>query len=88
MRPLFRVVFVPSIPMKDDRLSTAGSFRIAWVRSCCSLGHLRERNRLLGFRDALNHASVLNREEALGDIHRTYDGQGEGPMATSRVTVW
>ena len=28
MRPLFIVVLVPSIPMNDDRLSTAGSFRI------------------------------------------------------------
>ena len=34
MRPLFRVVLVPSMPMKEERLSTAGSFRIT-LASCC-----------------------------------------------------
>jgi hypothetical protein len=28
MRPLFSVVLVPSTPMNDDRLSTAGSLRM------------------------------------------------------------
>ncbi len=35
MRPLLSVVFVPSTPMNDDRLSTAGSFRITRASACC-----------------------------------------------------
>ena len=35
IRPLFRVVLVPSTPMKVERLSTAGSFRITRARACC-----------------------------------------------------
>ena len=34
-RPLFSVVFVPSAPMKDDKLSTAGSCRMTLASSCC-----------------------------------------------------
>ena len=34
MRPLLRVVFVPSTPMNEDRLSTAGSFRITFASAC------------------------------------------------------
>ncbi len=35
IRPLLVVVFVPSAPMNDDRLSTAGSCRITFASSCC-----------------------------------------------------
>ena len=35
MRPLFSVVLVPSMPMNEERLSTAGSLRITCVRACC-----------------------------------------------------
>ncbi len=35
-RPLLSVVLVPSMPMNDDRLSTAGSFRITPVSDRCS----------------------------------------------------
>ena len=35
MRPLLSVVLVPSMPMKDERLSTAGSFRITRASACC-----------------------------------------------------
>ncbi len=35
MRPLLSVVLVPSTPMNDDRLSTAGSFRITSASFCC-----------------------------------------------------
>ena len=35
MRPLFRVVLVPSTPMKEERFSTAGSFRITWASCRC-----------------------------------------------------
>ena len=34
IRPLFSVAFVPSTPMKDDRLSTAGSCRITFASAC------------------------------------------------------
>ena len=34
MRPLLRVTLVPSTPMKDDRLATAGSFRMTWASAC------------------------------------------------------
>ncbi len=35
IRPLFIVVFVPSIPMNEERLSTAGSFRRTRASACC-----------------------------------------------------
>ena len=35
MRPLLSVTLVPSTPMNDDRLSTAGSLRITSARACC-----------------------------------------------------
>ena len=35
IRPLFSVAFVPSMPMNDDRLATAGSARITRARACC-----------------------------------------------------
>ena len=34
MRPLLSVVFVPSTPMNDDRLSTAGSFSTTSASFC------------------------------------------------------
>ena len=67
MRPLFSVVLVPSMPMNEDRLSTAGSFRIILASACCCRAISPKRNRLRGFRNALDHARVLNGEEALGD---------------------
>ena len=67
MRPLLSVVFVPSMPMNDDRLSTAGSFRIDSVQRLLPLGHRRERDVLRRFGDAQDHARVLHREEALGN---------------------
>ncbi len=35
MRPLLTVVLVPSMPMKEERLSTALSLRITWASACC-----------------------------------------------------
>ena len=35
MRPLFSVVFVPSAPMNDEMLSTAGSASSTFASSCC-----------------------------------------------------
>ena len=37
MRPLFMVVLVPSIPMNEERLSTAGSFMMILASACCSV---------------------------------------------------
>ena len=33
IRPVLRVVFAPSIPTKDERLSTSGSFKIVSARA-------------------------------------------------------
>ena len=33
-RPLLSVVLVPSTPIKDDRLTTSGSFRMASASAC------------------------------------------------------
>ena len=46
MRPLLSVVLVPSTPMKDERFSTAGSFRMTWASCLLPFGHGRKRNRL------------------------------------------
>ncbi len=35
MRPLLSVALMPSAPMNDDRLSTAGSFKITCASACC-----------------------------------------------------
>jgi hypothetical protein len=35
MRPLLSVALVPSTPMNEDRLRTAGSSRIVAARACC-----------------------------------------------------
>ncbi len=34
-RPALSVALVPSTPMKDDRLTTSGSFRMAAAKACC-----------------------------------------------------
>ena len=65
MRPLFRVVLVPSTPMNDDKLSTAGSFRMTSAKRLLLLGHRGERNVLRGFGDALNNSGVLHRKKSL-----------------------
>ena len=86
MRPLFSVVFVPSTPMNDERLSTAGSCRITCASACCRSRHRRERDRLRRFRDAQDHAGVLHREEALGHDDVQQDrSRPASPTATSSV---
>jgi hypothetical protein len=65
MRPLLRVALVPSTPMKDDRLATAGSFSTTSA-TAAGARHGREGDRLRAFGDALDEAGVLHREEALG----------------------
>ena len=77
MRPLLSVVLVPSTPMKDERLSTAGSFRMIFASCLLAVGHRGEGDGLGGFGDALDHAGVLNREEALGDDVEQIDGDDQ-----------
>ena len=45
MRPLLSVVLVPSTPMKEDRLATSGSLRIASASACWRSRHRGERDR-------------------------------------------
>ncbi len=67
MRPLLSVVLVPSTPMKDDRLSTAGSSRMTLASACWRSAMAGKEIDLRRLRDAQDHAGVLHREEALGD---------------------
>ena len=81
MRPLLSVVLVPSMPMKEDRLSTAGSFRITLASACWRSRHRRERDGLRRLRDAQDHAGILHREEALGNDHVEVAGHGRACRA-------
>ena len=83
MRPLFRVVLVRSMPMNDDRLSTAGSFRM--IAECLLLRRPSpgKETRLAGLRDALNDARVLNREEAFRNDDEEERRSGPASTATS-----
>ena len=63
MRPLFRVVLVPSAPMNEDRLSTAGILEDDVRQFLLLLRHCRKGNGLRGLRNALNHAGILLGEE-------------------------
>ena len=67
IRPLFSVVLMPSAPMNDERLSTAGSCKDDLGERLLATRHVVIRDRLRCLRDALNHARVLHREEPLGD---------------------
>ena len=69
MRPLFSVVLVPSIPINEDRLSTAGSFKMILPSCLLLVGHFRKGDRLRGFGNALDDARILNREETLGNVN-------------------
>ena len=84
MRPLLRVVLVPSTPMKEDRLSTAGSCRMTLASSCWRSRHAVEGDRLRRLGDAQDHAGVLDREEAFGDDDVEQDGRARVPTATKR----
>ena len=89
MRPLLSVVLMPSTPMNEDRLCTAGSCENHLRQLLLALRHRGERDRLRRFGDAEDHAGVLHREEAL----RHDDVQaGSSPTsvatATSSVAVW
>ena len=75
MRPLLSVVLVPSAPMKEERLSTAGSARMTLASSCCFSAMAGKGDRLRRLRDALNHAGILHREESFGDHDVEKDGE-------------
>ena len=82
------VVLVPSAPMNDERLSTAGSARITLASSCCFCAMAFEPDRLRRLRDALDDARVLHREEALGDDDVQKMVSTSVATATSSVMVW
>ena len=65
MRPLLSVVLVPSTPMNDDKLSTAGSFKITCGERLLPFGHRGERNVLRGVGNAVNYAGVLHGKKSL-----------------------
>ncbi len=65
-RPLFIVVFVPSTPMNDDKLATAGSRRITRATSCCSSAIRAKTTSTQAPADALDHAGVLQEKESFG----------------------
>ena len=89
MRPLLSVVLVPSMPMNDDRLSTAGSCRITAASACCRSAIAGNEIDLRRLGDAQDHAGVLHREEALRHDDVEHDGERRGsPTATSSVAVW
>ena len=77
IRPLLTVVFVPSTPMNDDRLSTAGSSRISLTSACWRSAMASNETYCAASEIAEDHARVLHREEALRDDHVEEDGQRE-----------
>ena len=82
MRPLLSVVLVPSMPMNEERLSTAGILQ-DYVGECLlARGHGGEGNVLRAFGNAQNHAGVLHREKSFGDDRCTAE-----MVATSVATV-
>ena len=78
MRPLFIVVFVPSMPMNDERLSTAGSFRMTRPSACCRSAIAANETVCDASEIAENHARVLHREEPLGDDEEEQHGRDQG----------
>ena len=75
MRPLFGVMFVPSTPMNDDRLTTSGSFRITAASACCRCAIAVNEMVCGGVRNAENHAGILHREKTLGHVIEKHDRQ-------------
>jgi hypothetical protein len=76
MRPLLSVVLVPSTPMNEDRLSTAGFFEDQGG-ALADAAPFPRRTPLGGFGHRLDLARVLHREEALGDDDKEYAGDDQ-----------
>ena len=76
IRPELSVVLVPSMPIKDERLSTAGSCK---MRSTSAAGECasRQGSILRRLRDADDDTGVLHREESFGDVNVKHDGCDE-----------
>ena len=68
MRPLLSVVLVPSAPMNEEMLSTAGSARITFASSCCILVIGFKRSRGGRLRDSLDDAGILGGKKPLGMV--------------------
>ena len=83
-RPVFSVVLLPSTPMKEEMLCTAGSQQ-ALDQCLLALGHGGERDRLVGLGGGLQRARVLRREEAPG--HRRYSTGGDGQRGQNTPQV-
>ena len=78
MRPLFSVVLMPSTPMNEDRLATAGILEHRRCASACWRSAIAANEIDCGASgDALDHARVLHREEALGDEDVQQHGERE-----------
>ncbi len=87
IRPLLTVVFVPSMPMKLDRLSTARVFQDDPVQCELPLAPSPGTRCPAGFGDSQDDAGVLDREEAFGgddvEIARRHE---RGRTATTIVS--
>ena len=68
---------MPSTPMNELRFSTSGSCRIASASCLLQRRHGVVGDALRGFRDPLDHAGILHREEALRDQDIEHDGERE-----------
>ena len=78
MRPLLSVVFVPSMPMNDEMLATAGSCRDDAAERALTLGHRVERDVLRRLGDAQDDARVLDREQPLRHRDVEHERQRQG----------
>ena len=87
MRPLFGVVFVPSTPINDDKLSTSLSFRITFASCLLTLRHGIEGNTIRRLRNPQNHARILHREKSLGHNHVKNSVRTSVPKVTTSVAV-
>jgi len=67
MRPLLRVLFVPSIPMKEERLWTP-ILEDDTGQSVLAPGHRGEGDVLRSFGDAEDDSGVLDGEKSFGNV--------------------
>jgi len=68
-------MLVPSAPMKEERLSTAGSWENYLREFHLLFGHGFGADAGRGLGNALDDAGVLNGEEALGDVGVEKNGE-------------
>jgi hypothetical protein len=88
MRPLFRVVFVPSAPMNEDKAGDCGVFENDLGELLLLVRHGREGDGLGRLGNALKDAGVLGGKESLGDLNVLVDRQNaSNAAATSSVIV-